>query len=221
MKHSFATAAFAVAMALSSQANATPLASGASCTIGGTNTCGATANFTGNTFGTLVTSATRTVTGSNTLGTTFTGTLYAAVYQELNGFLTFYNQYLNDGPNEIHRITTTNFMGYTSDVGYRTDNFDGGGIFLASGMTPIGMDRNAGDIGYNFAGIPGGSRSNILVVKTNAISWTRGNTSIINGSTADVSTFAPVPEPGFYGLLSAGLAGLVLTLKRRNARKVS
>jgi hypothetical protein len=54
-----------------------------------------------------------------------------------------------------------------------------------------------------------------MVIKTNATSFGAGSTNVINGAIATVVTFSPVPEPGFYGLIGAGLAGLLYAARRR------
>lgn len=87
-------------------------------------------------------------------------------------------------------------------------------------------------------GIMPGQNSAILLVKTNASSMQAGGDGIFNwkqnpsrhGATSGTSyktelitanTLEPAPEPGVYGILSLGIAGLFLAVRRRSEKAKS
>lgn len=170
------------------------------------------------------------------------GTLAAAVYDDGNG-LDFYYQVFNyqdggatPGNEPYSRVSNFSFGGFTTDVVYRTDAPDSATTkFTAAGamsIAPTTADRTAAPgntVGFNFpipspplstpGQIPAGFYSNVLVIRTNAVHYTFGNTGISDGGTANVTTFAPtiVPEPGSMMLFGTGLVGLARLVRRRRA----
>ena len=76
-------------------------------------------------------------------------------------------------------------------------------------------------VGFEFeASGPGGlldpgEFTSLVVIQTNAPSYTRGSTAIINGGSGSVESFAPVPEPATMALAGLALGAAV----RRRARK--
>ena len=136
-----------------------------------------------------------------------------------SGFLTFTYLIQNNvgSLDSMDRFTVASFAGVSTDVSYQAP--------AGSGILPTSVDRSAtGDtIGYSFtllgSGVVSpGSTSALLVVQTNAKSSTATNAYVIDGSTAQVSSFAPapgagVPEPATLSI--AVLGGAALLLRRR------
>jgi len=122
----------------------------------------------------------------------------------------------NTGPDAIGRVTTTNFAGWLTDVGY--DNLFCGILYCGSAtlVAPTSVDRGVlGDtIGFNFGSfvaptLASGDSSYILEVATNATSYTKGTINILDGGAATVTGFAPAaPEPATLSILGIGLLSL-------------
>src|SRR5690348_254900 len=163
--------------------------------------------------GTLLASLSSPFTSS--LGTD-SGTIVSAVYRNgVSGFLDFYYQIVlnttstNCGAvgqqpcDPISRETDTNFFGFTTAVGFRTDGSTlPGGIFADGTVAPVTADRNSvGDVvGFSFnppdsSKIQPGQTSNVLVIETNATNFNPGNASIIDGGVTTVASFEPTGTP--------------------------
>ena len=160
-------------------------------------------------------------------GGTTSGELRSAVYMNTTGTLDFYYQVVNDASSstDIARESDANFAGFETWTGFRLDGASlPGGIFTDGGILPFTADRDGAGIvvGFNFGPLPGdrileGTTSAVLVISTNATMYTIGNASIIDGGTATVEAFQPaaIPEPSTAMLVCAGLASVVVGLKRR------
>jgi PEP-CTERM motif len=186
---------------------------------------------TGTGPGFLLTDMTASFSYTTTAGTN-SGTIESAVYND-GGTLDFYYQVTNDptSATALARLTATDFIGFVTDAGYRTDGgtmLPGTG-FINGSVTPVSADSNTDGsvIGFSFypptdntAEIIPGSSSYVLVISTDATNWTMGNASIIDGGTQTVAAFQPsgnVPEPASIGLLGMGLIALA-SLRRRFSR---
>ncbi len=190
--------------------------------------------------GTFLDGSTDSLSGLNAQGNVlYSGTLRTAVYRNIIGTLDFYYQFANSwsSPDSISRITMGSFAGFTTNIGYTNQNIDGYGnsdvnFRGTTAYTPLqapltGERVSDATLGFNFTPGPSGTKinpgetSSILVIRTNATSFDIGSTSIINGATVNVATFAPtadsnVPEPATYALMGAGL--VTLGLFRRNRK---
>jgi hypothetical protein len=156
------------------------------------------------------------------------GTLTSAVIQETGGTLDFYYQINNFGTSEtdIIRETNINFTGYLTNTGYRTDG--AGGAFATGSFAPTSADRSADGslIGFDFQGIPDGFDSNIVLICTNATSFTAGSAAVFDDGTGPngavsqtVAAFQPfpsIPEPASLSLLAIG--SIAILARRRQIR---
>jgi hypothetical protein len=136
---------------------------------------------------------------------------------------------------DIHRLTATGFSGPTP--GYYTTNvqFGTAGAPFSAVTAPVmyGADRSTdgSTIGWTFtAGTSGGIAANgesyVMIVKTNATSYTAGSTFAIGGGIMQFKSFAPsgmtiqqVPEPSTMALAGLGAMGMIgYGLRQRKAR---
>ena len=108
----------------------------------------------------------------------------------------------------IERITNAIFTGFMTDVSFFVQN--------GAQILPTNADRsgNGAVVAFNFNGttttINPGQQSVLLIINTDAPSFTTGNFSIQDGLTANVNGFAPsVPDGGnAVALLGVALVGL-------------
>jgi hypothetical protein len=183
---------------------------------------------------TLVASETGVVLNSQT----FTATLNAAVYSGTNSLctgancLTFAYQVtdtgsVGTGTGIIEDLTASDFSTFLTDVG--DDSLAvASPVFAAGGMPPITVGRSLSGPGavvtFNYPDTISGSsdllpgdHTTVLVVETNAINYTTGLFSAIDGATATANAFgptSPAPEPASMFLIGSALVGLGLFSKR-------
>jgi hypothetical protein len=155
----------------------------------------------------------------------FTGNLREVVVTEgVTGSLDFiYQVAVTGGPDSVGRMTTTDFAGFTTDVGSCSTCVD---VINLNGpqtgtITPDEITRGilGNNVGFNFdipsAHLAPGQETFLLVIKTNATTWGGGSTQLIDGGVATLDTFAPTPEPAFSAVLLGGLFGAGLFVTRR------
>jgi hypothetical protein len=158
---------------------------------------------------------------------TFSGTLISKVWNNDAsnpfgpGFLTFTYELRNDAvsPDPIDRFTLSSYAG--SQV-FQTDaSYQGPGLLPAIVPTSVVRNPTGNQISFNFTGpfqgtlLPGSS-SPVLVIQTDSQGYQNSIAGIINSSSANVATFAPlaVPEPASAALLLLG--GLAFAVRRKS-----
>jgi hypothetical protein len=169
---------------------------------------------------------------STTAGTT-SGNLRSAVYRNPSGTIDFYYQVFNNmgSVTALSRESDTSFSGFTTWVAFRTDAsaLTGTGFTTpTAGIIPVTADRDssATTVGFNFVPtppgtkVPPGTTTAVLIISTDATSYTQGNAEVIDGGTVTVAAFQPssgVPEPATLALIGGGLLALA-AIRRRTAR---
>ena len=137
------------------------------------------------------------------------------VYQTSAGTLDFLFQVTTNpgSSDQAETLSMALFGGFLTDVDYLT----------GTGVVPAGSTRSSDSNIVNFGFVPGfddGQSTSVLVIETNATSFTNGQLSIQDTGNDSVASFEPsgapilTPEPGTLVMLGCGLLGLA-GLRRR------
>jgi hypothetical protein len=115
----------------------------------------------------------------------------------------------------VGRFTTTGWDGWSAAVAQHQSSG-----FMVPGNTTSSADRfNPDVLGFNFDRVGSnslapGETSSVFWALSDATSYTTSIANVIDGSVAQVTTFAPVPEPGLMLAAGAGLAALARRRKK-------
>ena len=163
--------------------------------------------------GTVIANSGPVAFSSGTINGTLTSQVIQGATNPLGGLTFTYLLTLNGGsPDAVERFSISAYDAFSTDASYNTS-------VGATAPTTISRSLNGNVIGFNFpapATLPPGATSRLLVVQTNAPSHAVTTASVINGTTATVTSFAPlaVPEPGTVSILAL-CAGRLLLKRRR------
>lgn len=158
-------------------------------------------------------------TYSGTITTdTFTASYTQWVYSDPNntfcvGCLDFVYQLTNNGPDLLERFTMYNFAGFRVDAGY--DPSSGG-----HAPQTVNRSTNGSVVAFNYPGADNilvGETVPLLIIETDAVSFTDGYFSAQDGNAGFGFAYAPgaaTPEPGTLGMMGTGLFALGGFLRR-------
>ncbi len=163
--------------------------------------------------GTTLASETETITTI-----TFSATYTTSVISDLNntfcsGCLDFTYTFTNNGPDVLEHFTGYDFAGFMVDAGFNP---------TTAGNAPLDVYRasTGAVVGFDYTGVDDvkpGQTTPMLIIETNARSFTTGYATAQDGNAGYNFAYAPastVPEPSSLGLIGGGLLVLGGFLRR-------
>ena len=170
------------------------------------------------------------------------GTLISAVYRTVGGTLDFFYQVIqNPKPpaNPFDNTTTQDLFGpitaeysanafFVSNSGSLTGSpFSTPSIVsgFQAGTQSLTASRNDFAVDFHLKQLPltndpARTTSAVFVIATDATLYKADTAQVAGGTVAaNPATFAPTPEPGFYGALAVGLGVLFSAVSRRNKKE--
>lgn len=164
---------------------------------------------------TPVTSVTSTY-DYNAAGVTMKGSLYQEVLRATSdGNLIFAYTLTHDSAsnNSVALLSTANFSDILTQVAYVPDGAAIVPQYFARNTTP------GSTVGFYFSSpsLSPGNTSVVMWIKTDAPYYTGGNSTVQDGVSQNVFTYAPskVPEPATLSMLGFGLMGLGGVIRRK------
>jgi hypothetical protein len=131
----------------------------------------------------------------------------------------------------VSRLTGISFLGWQTDVGYAINGSVLGSSFVDGTVAPETVDRvTPGDtVGFSFNApftflIVPGETSTVLIIETNATTYSAGDLNIIDGGVSTVDAYEPglsaTPLPGALPLFAGGLGAMGFFGSRRKRKGV-
>ena len=167
------------------------------------------------TGGTVLDTITTPFTSSTIDGTVVSQVITGDSSNPYGGLTFTYSIFLNNfSSDSLSEMTVGSYGGFTANVSY-----DLTGSEVAPSNFTRSTTGNGDTIRFYFSnsgGLQPGQTGALVVVQTAALSFTPALGSVIDSQSVNISTLAPIPEPGIASLFVAGFGALALW--RRNSK---